>query len=194
MIHTMRIISQNVTNYGIEVPKDTIFRINLAWCSSVDELKAMLQKHRDNKIFLDLPIKRIKTPNNRYTLDDLIPIILSHQQIKYFAVSNVESPDDLESFIKKLPPGVILVPKIESPTAIKNISDIVNALPANEKILMLDHDDLFSAIIKSNEPVDVFKKYIQQLVDYCNSNKIILLRTIGVMFSDEEKRISDYIK
>jgi len=194
VIHTMRIISQNVTNYGIEVPKDTIFRINLAWCSSVDELKAMLQKHRDNKIFLDLPIKRIKTPNNRYTLDDLIPIISSHKQIKYFAVSNVESPDDLKSFIKKLPPGVILVPKIESPTAIKNISDIVNALPANEKILMLDHDDLFSAIIKSNEPVDVFKKYIQQLMDYCNSNKITLLRTIGVMFSDEEKRISEYIK
>ena len=194
MIDTMRIISQNVTNYGIEVSKDTIFRINLAWCSSVDELKAMLQKHRDNKIFLDLPIKRIKTPNNRYTLDDLIPIISSHKQIKYFAVSNVESPDDLESFIKKLPPGVILVPKIESPTAIKNISDIVNALPANEKILMLDHDDLFSAIIKSNEPVDIFKKYVQQLVDYCNSNKIILLRTIGVMFSDEEKRISEYIK
>ena len=194
MIHTMRIISQNVTNYGIEVPKDTIFRINLAWCSSVDELKAMLQKHRDNKIFLDLPIKRIKTPNNRYTLDDLIPIISSHKQIKYFAVSNVESPDDLKSFIKKLPPGVILVPKIESPTAIKNISDIVNVLPANEKILMLDHDDLFSAIIKSNEPVDVFKKYIQQLMDYCNSNKITLLRTIGVMFSDEEKRISEYIK
>ena len=194
MTLSMRIISQNVTNYGIEVPKDTIFRINLAWCSSVDELKAMLQKHRDNKIFLDLPIKRIKTPNNRYTLDDLIPIILSHQQIKYFAVSNVESPDDLKSFIKKLPPGVILVPKIESPTAIKNISDIVNALPANEKILMLDHDDLFSAIIKSNESTDVFKKYIQQLMDYCNSNKIILLRTIGVIFSDEEKRISEYIK
>jgi len=193
VIQSMRIVSQNVTNYGIEVSKDTIFRINLAWCSSVDELKAMLQKHRDNKIFLDLPIKRIKTPNNRYTLDDLIPIILSHQQIKYFAVSNVESPDDLKSFIKKLPPGVILVPKIESPTAIKNISDIVNALPDNEKILMLDHDDLFSAIIKSNEPVDVFKKYIQQLMDYCNSNKITLLRTIGVIFSDEEKRISEYI-
>ena len=194
MIHTMRIISQNVTNYGIEVPKDTIFRINLAWCSSVDELKAMLQKHRDNKIFLDLPIKRIKTPNNRYTLDDLIPIISSHKQIKYFAVSNVESPDDLKSFIKKLPPGVILVPKIESPTAIKNISDIVNALPTDEKILMLDHDDLFSEIIRNNEATDVFKIYIQQLTDYCNSNKVTLLRTIGVIFSDEEKRISEYVK
>jgi len=59
---------------------------------------------------------------------------------------------------------------------------------------MLDHDDLFSEILKTNEPTDVFKKYVQQLVDYCNSNKITLLRTIGVMFSDEEKRISEYIK
>jgi len=191
---SMRIISQNVTNYGIEVSKDTIFRINLAWCSSIDELKVMLQKHSNNKIFLDLPIKRIKTPNNRYTLDDLIPIILSHHQIKYFAVSNVESSDDLKYFIKKLPQNIILVPKIESPTAIKNISDIVNALPTDEKILMLDHDDLFSEIIKNNEATDVFKKYIQQLTDYCNSNKVTLLRTIGVIFSDEEKRISEYVK
>jgi len=191
---SMRIISQNVTNYGIEVSKDTIFRINLAWCSSIDELKVMLQKHSDNKIFLDLPIKRIKTPNNRYTLDDLIPIISSHKQIKYFAVSNVESSDDLKYFIKKLPQNIILVPKIESPTAIKNISDIVNALPTDEKILMLDHDDLFSEIIKNNEATDVFKIYIQQLTDYCNSNKVTLLRTIGVIFSDEEKRISEYVK
>jgi len=191
---SMRIISQNVTNYGIEVSKDTIFRINLAWCSSIDELKVMLQKHSDNKIFLDLPIKRIKTPNNRYTLDDLIPIISSHKQIKYFAVSNVQSSDDLKYFIKKLPQNIILVPKIESPTAIKNISDIVNALPTDEKILMLDHDDLFSEIIKNNEATDNFKIYIQQLTDYCNSNKVTLLRTIGVIFSDEEKRISEYVK
>ena len=194
MTLSMRIISQNVTNYGIEVSKDTIFRINLAWCSSIDELKVMLQKHSDNKIFLDLPIKRIKAPNNRYTLDDLIPIISSHKQIKYFAVSNVESSDDLKYFIKKLPQNIILVPKIESPTAIKNISDIVNALPTDEKILMLDHDDLFSEIIRNNEATDVFKIYIQQLTDYCNSNKVTLLRTIGVIFSDEEKRISEYVK
>ena len=190
----MRIISQNVTNFWIEVSKDTIFRINLAWCNSIDELKAILQKHRDNKIFLDLPIKRIKAPNNRYALDDLIPIISSHQQIKYLAISNVESPNDLTEYINKIPKKIILVPKIESPTAVKNISDIVNAIPTDEKILMLDHDDLFSEMIKNNESVDNFKKYVQELTDYCNLNKIILLRTIGVMFSDEEKRISEYIK
>ena len=191
---SMRIISQNVTNFGIEVSKDTIFRINLAWCSSVKQLRDILDAHKNNSIFLDLPIKRIKPPNNKYTLDDLIPVISSYNQIKYFAISNVESPDDLEDYIQKIPANIILVPKIESPTAIQNISEIVNAIPTDEKILMLDHDDLFSAIIKNNEPVDIFKKYIQQLVDYCNSNKIILLRTIGVIFSDEEKRISEYIK
>ena len=190
----LKIISQNTTNYGIQVPNDTILRINLAWCSSVKQLKDILDKHKNNSIFLDLPIRRIKPPNNKYTLDDLVPVISSYNQIKYFAISNVESPDDLNDYIQKIPPNIILVPKIESPIAIENISDIVNVLPANEKILMLDHDDLFSATIKNNESADVFKKYIQQLMDYCNSNKIILLRTIGVIFSDEEKRISEYIK
>jgi len=190
----LKIISQNTTNYGIQVPNDTILRINLAWCSSVKQLKDILEDHKNNSIFLDLPIKRIKPPNNKYTLDDLIPVISSYNQIRYFAISNVESSDDLEDYIQKIPPNIILVPKIESPTAIQNISEIVNAIPTDEKVLMLDHDDLFSKIIKNNEPVDNFKKYIQKLSDYCNSNKIILLRTIGVMFSDEEKRISEYIK
>ena len=190
----LRVISQNIKNYGIEVPSDTVLRINLAWCNSIKQLKDILDEHKNNPIFLDLPIKRIKPPNNKYTLNDLISVISSYNQIKYFAISNVESANDLEDYIQKIPPNIILVPKIESPIAIQNVSEIVNAIPTDEKILMLDHDDLFSKIIKNNESIDSFQNYIQKLSDYCNSNKIILLRTIGVMFSDEEKRISDYIK
>jgi len=190
----LRIISQNIINYGIEVPDNTILRINLAWCSSVKQLRNILEEHKNNSIFIDLPIKRIKPPNNKYTLNDLISVISSYNQIKYFAISNVESANDLEDYIQKIPPNIILVPKIESPIAIQNVSEIVNAIPTDEKILMLDHDDLFSKIIKNNESIDSFQNYIQKLSDYCNSNKIILLRTIGVIFSDEEKRISDYIK
>ena len=100
----------------------------------------------------------------------------------------------MKDFIKILPSNIILVPKIESPNAIQNISDIANALPTEKKVLMLDHDDLFSKMIKNNEPIDNFKNYVQKLTDFCNSNKIVLLRTIGVIFSDEEKRISDYVK
>ncbi len=189
----LRVISQNIKNYGIEVPSDTILRINLAWCNSIKQLKDILGKHKNNSIFLDLPIKRIKPPNNKYTLDDLVPVISSCNQIKYFAISNVESSGDLEEYVQKIPANIILVPKIESPMAIQNVSEIVNAIPSKEKILMLDHDDLFSTIIMNKESYDVFQNYIKKLVDFCEENKIILLRTIGVMFSDEEKRISDYI-
>jgi len=190
----LRIISQNIINYGIEIPDDTILRINLAWCSSIKQLRNILEEHKNNSIFIDLPIKRIKPPNNKYTLNDLISVISSYSQIKYFAISNVESASDLEDYIQKIPPNIILVPKIESPIAIQNISEIVNAIPTDKKVLMLDHDDLFSRIIKNNESIDNFQSYIQKLSDYCNSNKITLLRTIGVIFSDEEKRISEYIK
>ena len=190
----MRIISQNVVNYGIDVPKDAIFRVNLAWCSSITELNNILEKYPDNDIFLDLPKGRIKPPNNKYSLDDLIPTILTFRQIKFMAISNVESSSDLETFIKKIPDHVILVPKIESPTAIKNIFEIVDAIPNTKKILMLDHDDLFSQMIKNKEPIDNFKNYIQKLKNFCNENGVTLLRTIGVIFSDDEKRVSEYTK
>ena len=189
----MRIFSQNLTNYDIPLPENSIFRINLAWINSLEELKILLKKHENNKIFLDMPIGRTKPPDNRYSLEDITAILILNKNIKYFAISNVNSSNDLKKFINKIPNHVSIVPKIESPTAIQNISEIVNTIPTDEKIVMLDHDDLFSAIIKNNEPSDIFKKYIQQLVDYCNSNKVTLLRTIGVIFSDEEKRISDYM-
>ena len=35
----MIIASQNLNNYNIPVPKDTVLRINLAWCNSIDELE-----------------------------------------------------------------------------------------------------------------------------------------------------------
>ena len=88
---------------------------------------------------------------------------------------------------------IIIIPKIESPTAVDNIENIVNALQ-NEKIVMLDHDDLFSTLLKQNKSASDFKEYIRNLVIFCEKNNVNLLRTIGVVFSDSEKRISQYIK
>ena len=190
----MLIISQNASNYGIPFPDDTIFRINLAWVNSIEELENLLQKHKEQQIFLDLPKGRIKPPNNRYTLEDLFSIINSNNNIKYFAVSNVNSPEDLSIYTKVIPKEIIIVPKIESPKAVLNIKNIVDALPTPEKILMLDHDDLFSNLIKNNEPTTKFTEYIKDLTKFCDANNISLLRTIGVIFSDEEKRTTQYIK
>ncbi len=59
---------------------------------------------------------------------------------------------------------------------------------------MLDHDDLFSNIIKNNEEKENFHKYIKKLDDYCDEHNISLLRTVGVLFSDDERRLTQYEK
>ena len=189
----MRIFSQNLTNYNIPLPDNSIFRINLAWINSLDELNSILKKHKHSEIFMDLPIGRTKPPNNKYSLEDLVSILNSNKNIRYFAISNVNSSQDLNFFIDKIPKHVTLVPKIESPEGILNIKDTTDALGI-EKVIMLDHDDLYSNLIKKNENPEKFKYYITYLTDFCQKNNIVLLRTIGVVFSDDEKRDTQYIK
>ena len=188
------LISQNVFSYDLSLPKDAILRINLAWCNSLDYLKSVLDTHKEFVFFIDLPISRIKPPNNKYSLEDLIPIIESHKQIRYFAVSNVESKNDLQPFLEKLPDYINIVPKIESPKAILNIKEICDSLKTEKKIVMLDHDDLFSSIIHSNEDKNSFQECIKMLIDFCEENDISLLRTVGVIFSDDERRVTQYEK
>ena len=190
----MLLISQNVGSYDLKIPKGAIFRINLAWCNTLNELKAILTKNQESEFFIDLPVGRVKPPNNKYSLDDLIPIIESNKQIKYFAVSNVESKNDLQPFLEKLPDYINIVPKIESPKAILNIKEICDSLKTEKKIVMLDHDDLFSSIIHSNEDKNSFQECIKMLIDFCEENDISLLRTVGVIFSDDEKRVTQYEK
>ena len=190
----MLLISQNMENYDLVLPKEVVFRINLAWCNTINELKAILTKNQESEFFIDLPVGRVKPPNNKYSLDDLIPIIESNKQIKYFAVSNVESKNDLQPFLEKLPDYINIVPKIESPNAVLNIKEICDSLKTEKKIVMLDHDDLFSSIIHSNEDKNSFQECIKMLIDFCEENDISLLRTVGVIFSDDERRVTQYEK
>ena len=189
----MRIFSQNLTNYNIPLPENSIFRINLAWVNTLDELISLLKKHEKSEIFMDLPIGRTKPPNNKYSFDDLIDILNENKNIKYFAISNVNSSKDIEKFINEIPNHVSLVPKIESPEGVTNIKNIVESL-GDKKIIMLDHDDLFSNIIKKNENAEKFKDYIINLTEFCKTNNVTMLRTIGVVFSNEETRTTQYVK
>ena len=81
----------------------------------------------------------------------------------------------------------------ETQEAVDNLENIETALTHDEKILMLDHDDLFANILKKNESISRFKEYIKTLVEFCDEKNIKLLRTVGVIFSDGEKRVSQYI-
>ena len=191
----MLLISQNIKNhYNLEFPDDVVLRINLAWCNNLEELKEKLSNEKNAKFFLDLPQGRIKPPNNKYSLEEMIPILESNKQIRYFAVSNVEGKNDLQPFLDKLPDHINIVPKIESPNSILNIKEICDALKTEEKVVMLDHDDLFSSIIRKNEDKNNFQKYVKKLIDFCEKENISLLRTVGVMFSDDEKRTTQYEK
>ena len=191
----MLLISQNIKNYyNFKLPDDVVLRINLAWCNSLDELEKIISNVKDSKLFLDLPQGRIKPPNNKYSLDEMVPILESNPQIKYFAVSNVEGKKDLDPFLEKIPKNIIIVPKIESPKAVDNIKEIFESLREKKKMVMLDHDDLFSSIIKQNIDKNQFEIYIQRLAKFCSKNNVLLLRTVGVMFSDDEKRITQYQK
>ena len=191
----MLLISQNIKNhYNLEFPDDVILRINLAWCNSLEELKEKLSNVKNAKFFLDLPQGRIKPPNNKYSLEEMIPILESNKQIRYFAISNVENKNDLQPFLDKLPDHINIIPKIESPNAILNIKEICNALKTEKKIVMLDHDDLFSSIIRKNEDKNSFQEYVKKLIDFCEKENILLLRTVGVMFSDDERRTTQYEK
>jgi citrate lyase beta subunit len=190
----MIIISQNYANYDVPLPENVILRINLAWCNSIEQLKNILEKHTDHDIFVDLPIGRIKPPNNKYTLEELVPILEENKNIKFLAISNVVQSSDLQKYLELIPKHVNLVPKIESPKGVLNIQSITNALPNVEKHVMLDHDDLFSAIKRENEPESRFIDYVRILIDFCKENKISLLRTVGVIFSDDENRVTQYVK
>ena len=188
----MLIVSQNLTNYDMDIPQHAVFRVNLAWINDLKELEVILEKHKTHKIFLDLPTSRTKPPNNKYDITELSPIINSHQNIKYFAVSNINSLDDLEIYFNIIPKNVTIVPKIESVKGVSNIKQITDAL-ADDKIIMFDHDDLYSSIIKSKQPTSKFLECFHKLAEHCNENNVVLLRTIGVVFGDKEKKITDYV-
>lgn len=190
----MILISQNITNYDIPIPENSVFRINLSWINSTAQLIKLLELHKSRKIFLDLPINRTKPPNNRYSLDDIISILKTHNNIEYIAISNVESAVDLDEYIELVPKNITIVPKIESHTGVENIKSIIEKLVGGEKIVMLDHDDLYSNLLKSNISSDKFSYYINNLIQFCKSNNIMLLRTIGIIFTDEDKNVSDYVR
>ena len=188
----MLIFSQNLANYGFPIPQDAIFRVNLAWINSLKELEVVLKNQRSHQIFLDLPANRTKPPNNKYDINDLIPIIRANSNIKYFAVSNIHSVNDRKIYLDAIPKHLTIVTKIESVDVVSNVKRITHTLEINT-ILMLDHDDLYSSIISSKQPTSRFLECFNTLVDYCNNHNVTLLRTVGVVFSDQEKRITDYV-
>lgn len=169
-------------NYGMVFPDDVVLRINMAWVENIEKFKETLDKH-DSDFFIDFPSGRVKPPNNKYTMAQLMPIFQDYPNIKYLAISNVESPDDIVKYSELIGQRPRIVPKIETVRGVKNISKISTKLSRGDYI-MLDHDDLFTDVIKKNQSTKDFLDLIDTLVSFCNSSDFNLLRTRGVIFSE----------
>ena len=102
--------------------------------------------------------------------------------------------EDLDEYVTKIPKNITIVPKIESSIGVDNIESITNKLEYKERIIMLDHDDLYTDLLKLNIPTEKFSYYMNKLIDFCKTNNILLLRTVGIIFTNEDKNISDYIR
>ncbi len=178
----MLLISQNLWNYDIALPEDTVMRINLAWVDDLAELAEMVSSV-PNDVFLDVPTGRKKPPNNRYTLEQFAAVLARHPNIRYVAISNVESGEVIEQFRQVLGEGINLVPKIETRVGIGNIAKTRASL-GDDATMMLDHDDLFNDIMTSGGDAAEYTGLIDELVEYCAANGVCLLRTRGVIFSD----------
>jgi len=180
----MLLMSQNLHRYG-EIPADAVVRINLAWVEDLEVLKEYLDKTK-NSIFLDMPLGRTKPPNNKYTLSEVKSLISYCNTINYLAISNVESSIDIKEYIDFFDNQLSIVPKIETKKGIDNINEIISVLN-NEKVIMLDHDDLFLDLSRNNISASNFFEYIDKLVEACSKHSIKLLRMRGVIFSDEDE-------
>lgn len=176
----MLIISQNVHKIDFPVPEHAVLRVNVAWVPTVEELYELLEKTKNNDIFLDFPEGRAKPPKPTLTLDDLIPVMEKIPAIKYFAITNTKYPKQINALRGSIPSRVELVPKIESKLGVDNLEKIAAALKAHEKHMMFDHEDLYTDLNNDNE---VYLNYRALIREKSKKLGIILLEMQGVIFS-----------
>jgi len=179
------VVSQNLFKYGIAIPSNAILRVNLAWHKDLSSVRELLGKYEAYKIFLDVPVGRKKPPNFEHSFEDTAEFIEEFSNIEYVAISNVESGRDVGHFQSRVFKNVKIVPKIETFAGVKAADEILFALNYHPEILMLDHQDLYSDLVRLNREKN-YLNVVNDLITICINRKAQLLRTIGVIFSTEE--------
>jgi len=181
----MLLVTANLDQYDVQCPDDAVVRINLAWMPSLGDLQSLLNR-LEQDVFLDHPVGRSKPPANFYTLDELKPIIRTHGNVRYVAVSNVEQPSQLDPYKEAFGDDISVVPKIETIAGTDNIGAIVQALQdQEEQVIMIDHDDLLQDLAKHGVDIStLYTEYIEPIEVFCKAADVTVLRTKGVIFSD----------
>lgn len=123
----------------MELPEDTIIRVNLAWIKDANEAHKILTES-EHDIYLDFPDGRTKPPRPTITLLQAL-VLSTYSSVKYFAISNAEDVGFLKA-IQKLTPAT-LVPKIETVAGVKAMPEMIDA---GITTFMLDKEDLYTNV------------------------------------------------
>ena len=162
----------------MSLPKYAVIRVNMAWFKTIDQLEIVLKKNKSRVIFLDYPKGRSKPPKPTININKAFVLLEKYRNIKYFAVSNIETASEVQEIMKYIPKHIEFIPKIETRYGINQLTGIVKS--CGIKKLQLDKEDLYSDLQFDNAK---FFKYVDRVRSICKDLKVTLLELEGVVFS-----------
>jgi pyruvate kinase len=112
------------------------------------------------------------------TLREAINIANIFENIKYFAVSNVEDPQSLNDIKRQIRKDIEIVPKIETDAGVRNLDVIFKNVTI--KYVMLDKEDLYLDVDKDSK---MYEELVEMVRSKCKENKVELLELQGVIFT-----------
>ena len=156
--------------------EDVVIRINMAHVKDIKELYRFIRVDYD--IFLDYPKGRTKPPVPTLNINDALEVMSQHENIKYFALSNIEDVSEVDTICDIIPDTVSFVPKIETLQGVLNLEKIFEG--GRVKHIMLDSEDLYTNI---KNDVPLYTNLIDRVKNSCDKYDIKLLELYGVVFN-----------
>lgn len=154
---------------------NVITRINLAHIRDISKLRQDIINIK-GEIFLDFPKGRNKPPVSTITLLQTLNVIQEYDNVKYFAVSNIESKSEVEMIMSLLPKHTSFIPKIETITGVIKLNEI---LECNITNIMLDGEDLYTSCYNDTSLYLYMKDRVKNI---CDEKKVKILELQGVIF------------
>ena len=172
----MILISNQLTQLSqFKYLENIVVRINMAHVKNKEQLQQFIDVTYD--VFLDYPKGRTKPPTPSLHIPDALEIMKKNKNIKYFAVSNIETDSETKMIISALPKHVSFIPKIETWKGIINLDYILKNNPINH--IMLDSEDLYTSVGNDQEMFLYLKDRARKT---CTSNNTKCLELHGVVF------------
>jgi len=169
-----------LSNHLLTLPEfrnieNVVVRINMAHVKDKNQLKQFVDVNYD--IFLDYPKGRTKPPMPTLHVPDALEMMNKYSNIKYFAVSNIETSSEVKMISSCIPENVNFVPKIETLDGVINLKSIFET--GCVKYIMLDSEDLYTSV---NNDIELYLQLKDRVKKTCVDFDIKLLELYGVIF------------